>query len=455
MTGLLVLVALGALGTEPANDGSDWPQFLGPARNGVSPETNLLAQWTSAGPPLLWDKQTGTGYCAPSIRGNRLILFHRLGDQEIVACLDARTGAELWNYAYPSHFIDPYGYNNGPRSAPLLTQDRVFTFGAEGMLSCLDLQTGKPVWQIDTAKKWQIPEAFFGVGTSPVLEDGRLLVMMGGQPNSGMVALDPASGKTLWESVGETNWAGIPMTIWPGERRVVWNPTEKQASYSTPVIATVHGKKRAFCFTRQGLVSLDPATGAVDFSYWFRAQVPESVNAMSPIVVDDMVLVSSAYYRTGAALLKIGEDTKSFEPVWRGLSLEIHWNTPVYHQGFLYAFSGRNEPDAHFRCVEFKTGRVMWDLDESWRGHSQVPPEVYGRGSAILADDRLIVAGEAGMLGMFKLNSEKAVEICRCQVPQLHYPCWAGPVLSKKRLYLRSETHLVCFNLAPDPSVNR
>jgi outer membrane protein assembly factor BamB len=326
--------------------------------------------------------------------------------------------------------------------------DRVFTFGAEGVLTCLELETGKLVWKLETADKWRIPEAFFGVGSSPVLEDGRLLVMIGGQPNSGMAALDPATGKVLWESVGEKNWQGAPMSIWPGERRVEWNPTEKQASYATPVIASVHGKKRAFCFMRQGLVALDPATGAVDFSYWFRSQATDSVNAMSPVVVDDTVLISSAYYKTGSALLKIGDDLKSFTPVWRGLSLEIHWNTPVYHEGFLYAFSGRNEPDAHFRCVEFKTGKVTWDVDERWMGHS-TPSPTYGRGSAILADGRLIVTGEAGFLGMYKLNPEKPEEICRCQVPQLQYPCWAGPALSRKRLYLRSEKALVCFNLAP------
>ncbi len=446
----IFLLAARALGAEPLDPGSDWPQFLGPTRDGVSPETALLESWTAAGPPLLWDKSIGTGYCAPSVRGNNLILFHRVGDQEIVACLDARTGKEIWTHGYPSHFIDPYGYNNGPRGAPLITENRVYTFGAEGKLTCLDLATGAQVWQLDTATKWRIPEAFFGVGTSPVLEDGRLLVMVGGQPNSGLAALDPVTGKTLWENVGETNWQGIPMTGWPGQPPIQWDAFEKQASYSTPVIATVRGKKRTFCFTRQGLVSLDPATGAVDFSFGFRAQVPQSVNAMSPVVKDDMVFISSAYYRTGSALLQVGADIHSFSPVWRGTSLEIHWNTPVYHDGFLYAFSGRNEPDARFRCVDFKTGTVKWDLDERWR-HTTPQPEVYGRGSAILADKRLIAAGEGGLLGMFKLNPEKPEEICRCQIPQLHYPCWSAPVLSRKRLYLRSEDHLLCFSLAPTP----
>ena len=144
-------------------------------------------------------------------------------------------------------------------------------------------------------------------------------------------------------------------------------------------------------------------------------------------------------------------DNRSFNEVWRSTALEIHWTTPIYHDGYLYAFSGRNEPDARFRCVELKTGRLLWDRDESWPLHSsrETPqPKVYGRGSAILADGKLIVLGEGGLLGLFKVNPQKPQEISRWQVPQLHYACWAAPVLSRKKLYLRSEDELICLNLA-------
>jgi hypothetical protein len=132
--------------------------------------------------------------------------------------------------------------------------------------------------------------------------------------------------------------------------------------------------------------------------------------------------------------------------------LEVHWSTPVLHEDHLYAFSGRNEPDARFRCVEFKTGKIAWDRDEGWRPHSSKQPPVYGRGSAILADGKLIVLGEGGKLGLFKVNPARPEELCSFQVPQLSYPCWAAPVLSRQRLFLRSGLHeackLVCFDLA-------
>jgi outer membrane protein assembly factor BamB len=426
----------------------DWPQFLGPRADGTSLETNLLDKWPEKGPPIVWQKQIGTGYSAPSVRDGLLVLHHRLKDEEIIEAFDANTGASRWRHAYPSQFVDPYGYNNGPRCTPLLTTNRCYTFGAEGRLVCTDLASGKMIWERDTAKEWTIPPAFFGVGSTPVLESNRLFVMVGGQTNSGMVAFDATTGKTLWESVGAENWTGMPMTAWPGERKVVWQPWEKQASYATPVLATFHGKRRLLCLMRQGLVSVDPATGRVNFSFWFRSRLNDSVNAMNPVVQDDAILISGAYYKVGSVLLKVRSDGQGVDEVWRSTVLEIHWTTPILHDGFVYAFSGRNEPDANFRCVEFKTGKLMWERDESWSPHSSPTPPVYGRGSAIMADGKLIVLGEGGLLGLFKVNSRKPEELSRFQVPGLRYPCWAAPILANKQLYLRSEDRLIYFNLA-------
>jgi outer membrane protein assembly factor BamB len=424
----------------------DWPRFLGPRADGTSTETGLLDRWDEKGPPRAWEMDIGTGYCAPVVSSDILVLFHRLKDSEIVEAHDAEKGKLLWRYEYPSTYLDPYGYNNGPRSSPLIWQDKCFTFGAEGKLTCLELKTGKLLWQRDTALDWTIPQAFFGVGSSPIIENNLLIVMVGGQPNSGVVAFDPNTGKTVWESVGKDNWQGIPMTGWPGERKVDWKVYEKQASYSTPVAATVNGERQVFCLMRQGLVSLNPTNGAVNFSFWFRSTVNDSVNAMNPMVVDNAVLISAAYYRIGAVLLEVQPGNKSVKELWRSPALEVHWNTPIYKDGYVYAFSGRNEPDAHFRCVEYKTGKVMWDRDERWRGHEAHAP-TYGRGSAILADGKLISLGEGGFLGMFKPMPGKAEEICRAQIPDLHYPCWAGPILSNKKLYIRSEDKLICFDL--------
>ena len=440
----------------------DWPRFLGPRGDGTSAETDLLDGWSTNGPPIFWEKSVGTGYSAPSVSGGLLVLHHRLGNEEIVEAMEASSGKTKWRHAYPSRFTDPFGYNNGPRCTPWLASNRCYTFGAEGKLLCLDLADGRVVWQRDTAKDWIVPEAFFGVGSTPLLEGDQLIVMVGGQPNSGMVALDAATGRTKWESVGRTTWDGVTPIGWRNTKPYEWTASEMLASYASPVAATIHGRRHLLCLKRQGLVSLNPTNGEVNFKRWFQSPVNESVNAMTPVVSDDLVLLSTAYYRIGSVALRVNADGRSFTEVWRSPQdpyarnpvtgdypspvLEVHWSTPVLQNGFLYAFSGRNEPDASFRCVELKTGQLKWNRNEAWRAHSSPQPSVYGRGSLILADGKLIVLGEGGRLGLFRPNPERVEELAAWQVPSLRYPCWAAPVLANKRLYLRSEDRLVCLD---------
>ncbi len=451
----LILLAASAL----AARADDWPEFMGPNRDQVSAERGLIDTLTLSGPRLVWEKAVGKGYSAPSVRGGKLVVHHRVGREEIVEACDPKSGQTYWKYAYPSDYRDPFGYNNGPRCTPLLTADYCYTFGAEGVLLCLDLVTGKKVWQRDTAKDFEVPEAFFGAGSSPLLEDGLLIVQVGAQLNSGVVAFDAATGKTVWQNVGEKTWNGVPMTAWPGSRTVTWNRSdprfEKQASYCTPVAATIHGQRHILVCTRQGLVSLDPKTGDANFSFWFRARQDATVTAMTPVVQGDLIVLSNCYYKTGAVCLRVQRGGKAVEEVWRGLQLEVHWTRPVLLDGLLYAFTGRNEPDARFRCVDLATGDVKWDRDEAWPngGHAKLeagekPPNVFGRGSAILADGKLIVLGEAGLLGLFKPNPARVEELGRWQVPQFRYPCWAAPILANKLLYLRDEDHLLCYDLA-------
>src|SRR4051812_36570875 len=239
---------------------------MGPARDQTSPETGLRETLPA---PVVASKKIGTGYSAPSVRQGVLVLHHRIEGEEIVEAIVTKTGETKWKHAYPSRFTDPFGFNNGPRCSPLLVtlpgeppRDVCITFGAEGVLLCLDFATGKPIWQRDTSLDFNVPEAFFGVGSSPILEGNLLIVQAGGQPNSGVVALDARTGKTVWENVGAKTWNGLQKLNWPGEPTIEWQPGspdyEKQASYCTPVVATVHGKRVLFVVTRQGLVALDP-----------------------------------------------------------------------------------------------------------------------------------------------------------------------------------------------------
>lgn len=155
------------LATAGALTGADWPGFLGPTGDNRSPEMNLIRTFPASGPPVVLDLAVGTGYAAPSVAGGRLFLFHRIGTTELLQAMDPLTGRILWTNGYPTAFQDPYGYNNGPRCAPLVSNGTVFTYGAEGKLSAFDTATGRLRWQRDTARDFEVPEAFFGVGSSP------------------------------------------------------------------------------------------------------------------------------------------------------------------------------------------------------------------------------------------------------------------------------------------------
>ena len=442
-TPLLLLVA--ALGLA-RGQAADWPHFLGPTSDGISTETGLLSAWPSGGPKVLWKKQIGTGYSAPAIRDGRLVLFHRVKNEEIVQAFDVKTAKPLWQHSYPTRYRDPFGYNNGPRCSPLLTDKHCFTYGAEGVLHCLDVKTGKPVWQRKTSEEFQIPEAFFGVGASPVLEGDLLIVMVGGQPNSTMVAFNKDTGKTVWESVGQKTWEGKPAIGWPGEPLVRWNSFEKLASYATPTLATVNGKRMLFSLTRQGLVGMNPGDGSVLFSRWFRSRVNESVNAANPVVSGNRVFcpapttASARFYSRSAGmnrLPKSGAPTSGARPTagprrrWRFTGRHQSCTTATYTRSA--AATNRTRCFAAWNWPPARSNGAA----ERWRAYTTKQPNVYGRGSAVLAEGKLFVLGEGGLLGLFEANPAKPVELGRHQVPELKYPCWAAPILSDKRLYVK------------------
>ncbi len=449
----------------PDRPGEDWPCFLGPRHTGISGETGLLAKWPKDGPPKLWDREVGTGYSAPSVMGNRLVIHHRLKDEEIVECLRADTGESLWTHSEPSQFQDPYGYNNGPRCSPVLTADRCYTLGAEGMLLCVSLVDGTPIWKRELRKEYKIPDGFFGVGSSPLLEGDKLLVMVGGQPDSGVVAFDAATGKPLWNNVGKSTW-DKSQTGWAGEPEYEWTGDEMVVSYSSPICESIHGQRHLLCLMRQGLVSLDPATGQERFHYWFRPRVHESVNAAQPVVIDNKVMVTAAY-RLGAAMLDVKPDGKTFDVAWKSpINMLAHWSTPIAHDGVIYGFSGRHENEGAFRCLQAETGKVLWETpgtsEEGLKALKQradgrainaetnevVPWPLYGRAAKIMADGKFIVLAErGGMLSLVNVDKTKYEEVSRCEIPLMHYPSWTAPVLSRGRLYLRCEDRLLCLDI--------
>lgn len=385
---------------------ADWPQFLGPKRNSTTAESGLLQTWDEKGPPILWKKEVGEGYSAPVVLGERLILFHRVGDEEIVECFDAAKGKELWKHRETTKYRDPFEKGDGPRSTPLIAGEYVYTLSPGGGLLCLKLFNGEKVWQRELLKDYKVPRSYFGVGTSPILEGDRLLVNVGA-PGAGIVAFDKDDGKEVWKA------------------------TDDGASYSSPVATTLDGVRHVLFFTRQGIVSLDPANGKVRFSKRWRARMDASVNAATPVVVDDLAFFT-ACYETGAIVVRLKKD--GIEELWSNdRSLSCHFSTPIYHDGHLYGFDGRQESGTEMRCVELKTGKVHWSK------------EGFGCASMILVEGNLLVLSENGELVLVECKNDKYREKARAAV--LTGPCRAHMALANGRLYARDNKKLVCWNL--------
>jgi outer membrane protein assembly factor BamB len=391
----------------PAASAADWPQFLGPTRNGISTETGLMKSWPEKGPPVIWEHEVGEGYSGPVVSGDTVIIFHRVGDEEVVEALDAATGKPRWKFSYGTTYRDLLGKGDGPRSTPLVADGKVYTLGAEGALHCLDLKDGKKVWEKWLAQAYAMRPSYFGVGTSPILEGDLLLVNVGAR-RAGIVAFDKASGKEVWKA------------------------TDDEASYSSPVGATIGGERHVIFFTRTGLIDLNPKDGKVRFSKRWRSRMEASVNAAAPLVIGDQLFLSASY-GTGAVLLRITKD--GAEEVWKGQeSLSAHYNTPVHKDGYLYGIDGRQEQGARLRCVELKTGHYRWEKER------------FGCASLILADGQIIALTENGDLVLIEPATDDYHEKGRANVLK-DGPCRAEIALADGRLYGRDGKRLVCWNL--------
>jgi hypothetical protein len=174
----------GTAETKLTERGLDWPCFLGPHGTGISDETGLLDEWPAEGPRVVWDKKIGKGYSSPSIRGDKLVIHHRLRDMDVIECLRTDNAEPVWKYEYETDFSDPYGYSNGPRCSPLLTESRCYTFGAQGRLVCLNLKNGELVWERDTATDWKVPQQFST--RRPARRSGKALARRRGTVSSPM-----------------------------------------------------------------------------------------------------------------------------------------------------------------------------------------------------------------------------------------------------------------------------
>jgi outer membrane protein assembly factor BamB len=369
------------------------------------------------------------------------VVFDRVADRMRTRCFEAETGTPLWEVSYASDYRDTFGYDGGPRAAPVIHGDRVLTFGPEGRLECRSLADGASLWSIDTAADYHVVQNFFGVGAAPLVVrvggDDLVVVQVGGSPPGSA----PAAPERL-DLVKGLDSGLVAFDLATGRER--WRCSSQLASYAAPVLAAIDGQPRIIAWMRADLLVVDPASGAVLAEFRWRADDLFSAIAASPVVAGDEVLLSECSGPGSVMLDLTGGDRRVVRrdrtPRPRS-ALMAHWATPIVHDGHLYGSSGRNAGDALAVCVEWTSGRVRWS-----------EPGL-GRASMVLVDGHLVILGEFGDLVLARATPEQFHEVSRARLvaddstPLLSPPCWAAPVVARGLLFARGAGRLVCIDL--------
>ena len=341
----LQTAVLPAAEDKPLGRPGDWPQWRGPWRDGVSRETGLLTEWPADGPMVLWQVPMQLGYSSMAVADGRLFTQFQDGGNEVVVCLDAESGQERWHFSYPCTYkVDP-SYGPCPRSTPTVDGNRVYTVGGNGLLHCLEAPTGKLLWKHDLLAEYGASLPQWAVASSPLIEGDLLITQPGGPDGNSIVAFEKHYGNQVWKS------------------------HDDPAGYSSPIAAQLAGQRQLIVFTGKSVVGVSPKTGQV---YWrYPWETSHDINAATPIVRGDYVLISSNYGK-GCALLKVsvrGEGKFHVAPVYEHNELCNHFSSSVLFGEHVYGF---NE-DMRLVCMEFRTFQYFHQgIQEIWQGNRRV-----------------------------------------------------------------------------------
>ncbi len=395
---VLSLILLSRLAGDPAAaSGGDWPQILGPQRNGRAADQAAVSPWKSGTLNAAWSYAVGEGYAGPAVAAQRVLIWHRVGDSERAEALETATGVRIWKTDFPASYQGGVDPDKGPRCVPLIHGDRVLLFGAVGDLHCVGLDTGRVQWSRQVYGDFRGNEGYFGAGSSPLVVGDRVLVNAGGTDQAGIVAFALRDGTTLWKA------------------------TDERASYSSPVCVPVGERTAVALVTRLNFLVLRPEDGRVLFRTPFGQRGP-TVNAASPLVFDQHVFLT-ANYGVGGQLLRLTD--RALEVVWANdESLSSQYPTPVYFQGHLYGIHGREDVGvASLRCVAAKTGQVQWSQDG------------FGMAHLILVGDQLLVMTVDGRLLLAKASPDKFQLLAEAKLSTA--TTRALPALADGRLFIR------------------
>ncbi len=392
-----------ALPAQPVQLTNDYPQFLGPHRNGTVDDARLATDWQAQAPRRLWRQPVGIGWSGFAVAGNRAITQEQRGEDEAVVCYDLASGAVLWFYKYPAHFQSRLA-GEGPRATPTIVSNYVYSLGSTGALNCLELATGKSVWTRNVVQDNHGEVNEWGMSCSPLVFDDLVVVSAGGRDNRSLVAYKASSGD------------------------FVWGAGDHGAGYSSPCLVTLAGVRQILIFNSGGVFAHQPADGKILWHYPWRGGHPHV--SMPVVLPEDRVLISSGY-GTGSELVKISKDSQGLfnaTPIWKSTRLKAKFTNLVYREGFIYGLD-----DGIMVCLDASTGELKWKEGR------------YGHGQEILAGDLLLVGAESGEVILLQPNPQQPRELARFSA--FTEKTWNPPALAGEYLLVRNDKEAACYRL--------
>jgi outer membrane protein assembly factor BamB len=391
--------------TAATNTGTDWPQWRGPSRSAISPETGLLRSWPAAGPPRVWSTSNlGAGFGSIAVSRDRIFVQGMRNSQSVVSALNRADGTLAWVRPI-GRAVDNY-QGPGPRGTPTVDGDRLYVLTENGDLASLRIQDGAIAWQRNILQDFGGRNIGWLISESPLVDGGNVIVSPGGR-GAGMAALDKLTGKTVW----------------------VTKELNDAAGYASPIVADVQGVRTIMTLTAEAGVGVRAADGKL---MWRHPSVAnDTANIATPIYADNKVFYTSDY-GTGGALLALRAQNGEVraQEVYFTRDMQNHHGGLVFVNGYLYGFN-----NAILTCLEFATGKVMW------RNRS------VGKGSVAYADGSLYLLGENNVVGLAEATPAGYRETGRFRIADQGWPSWAHPVVSGGRLYIRDQGILTAYNI--------
>ncbi len=438
----LLLAAMLVLDHAAPTRGADWPQWLGPARDGVWRETGILDKFPQGGPKVLWRQQIGGGFCGPAVAGGRVFVMDRQGEQlpkgkeappkgaglagkERILCLSAADGKEIWKHEYDCAYkvLLP----NGPRATPTVHDGKVYTLGAMGHMHCLDAATGKVHWTKNLLDDYQIKPPLWGYAGHLLVDGDKVFSLVGGE-GSAVVALDRNSGKEIWKAL-----------------------TVKEVGYAPPMIFDAGGARQLIVWHTEALNALDPATGSVHWSIKFPEGEPErpGIAAATPRKVGDYLFVSCPHH--GSLMIRLDKNKPAAKELWRGKSenlvqtegLHALMNSPIVQDGHVYGVCNFGE----LRCLKADTGERVWEHLTTAKKRLSANTFLVPHG------DRVFLFSDQGELIIARLSAKGYQEIDRAKVLEPNLSSrgtdvvWSHPAFANQCMFARNESQIVCIAL--------